>query len=124
MAILRSSRGRCVHDESSARLGLMTQRFAVDMRISRNTLLTAGVLEGQKVWVFLSSTNRDSGSSVPTDITPAEGVVMVEVTRTSHESGQGKNSKGTSKARDWLTLAIREVLSMCYVVFVPCVQFF
>ncbi|KAG8944521.1 AAA+-type ATPase [Tulasnella sp. 424] len=81
-----------------------------DMRISRNTLLTAGVLEGQKVWVFPSSTNRDSGSSVPTDITPAEGVVMVEVTRTAHESGQGKNSKGTSKARDWLTLAIREVL--------------
>lgn len=124
MAIFFGSRGRCVNDEWSARLGLTTQRFALDMKISRNTLLTAGVLEGQKVWVLPSSTNRDSGSSVPTDITPAEGVLMVEVTRTAHESGRGKNSKGTSKARDWLTLAIREVLSRCYVVFVPWVQFF
>ncbi|KAG9048963.1 AAA+-type ATPase [Tulasnella sp. UAMH 9824] len=78
-----------------------------DVRISRNALLTAGLLEGQKACIFVSGTNRDLGSLV---LTVAGEVLMVEVTQRCYQSSQTRKVKGAPKGRDWLPLAIREAL--------------
>lgn len=80
----------------------------LDVKISRNALLTAGLLEAQKAWIFVLGTNRDLGDLV---LTVAGEVQMVEVTRGCYRSSPTKKVKGAPKGRDWLTLAIREALS-------------
>ncbi|KAG8910536.1 AAA+-type ATPase [Tulasnella sp. 417] len=78
-----------------------------DVIISRNTLLTAGLLEGGKAWIFISGTSRELRGLV---LTSAGEVLLAEVTQGGHKSSPVQKTKGAPKARDWLTLAIREVL--------------